>query len=60
MEVDVFDAWRPVYLLQKNEDNRVQGCVRLLPTTGPNMLRDTFPALLEGQAAPAAPAADAI
>jgi N-acyl-L-homoserine lactone synthetase len=30
----------------------VQGCVRLLPTTGPNMLRDTFPALLDGQAAP--------
>jgi N-acyl-L-homoserine lactone synthetase len=52
MEVDEFDACRPVYLLQRNEDGRVQGCVRLLPTTGPNMLRDTFPALLDGQAAP--------
>ena len=52
MEVDEFDACRPVYLLQRNADRRVQGCVRLLPTTGPNMLRDPFPALLDGQAAP--------
>ena len=53
MEVDEFDACRPAYLLQKDDDNRVQGCVRLLPTTGPTMLRDTFPALLDGEAAPA-------
>ena len=53
MEVDEFDAYRPVYLLQRSEDSRVQGCVRLLPTTGPNMLRDTFPELLDAQAAPA-------
>ncbi len=56
MEVDEFDACRPVYLLQKNGDGRVQGCVRLLPTTGSTMLRDTFPALLDGQAAPASDA----
>jgi acyl homoserine lactone synthase len=53
MEVDEFDACRPVYLLQRDDDGRVQGCVRLLPTTGPTMLRDTFPALLDGNAAPA-------
>jgi acyl homoserine lactone synthase len=53
MEVDEFDACRPVYLLQKDDDSSVQGCVRLLPTTGPTMLRETFPALLDGQAAPA-------
>lgn len=53
MEVDEFDACRPVYLLQRDHDGRVQGCVRLLPTTGPTMLRDTFPALLDGEAAPA-------
>jgi acyl homoserine lactone synthase len=52
MEVDEFDGCHPLYLLQRNEDGHVQGCVRLLPTTGPNMLRDTFPALLDGQAAP--------
>ncbi len=53
MEVDEFDACGPVYLLQKDDGGRIQGCVRLLPTTGPTMLRDTFPALLDGQAAPA-------
>ncbi|HTQ33349.1 MAG TPA: acyl-homoserine-lactone synthase [Stellaceae bacterium] len=53
MEIDVFDACRPVYLLQKDDDGRIQGCVRLLPTTGPTMLRDTFPALMDGQSAPA-------
>ncbi len=52
MEVDEFDACQPVYLLQKDDDDRVRGCVRLLPTTGPTMLRDTFPALLDGQASP--------
>ena len=52
MEIDEFDACRPVYLLQRTEDSGVQGCVRLLPTTGPTMLRDTFPALLDGDAAP--------
>ena len=51
-EVDEFDACRPVYVLQRNADGRVQGYVRLLPTTGPNMLRDTFPALLDRQVAP--------
>ncbi|MGB6536338.1 MAG: acyl-homoserine-lactone synthase [Xanthobacteraceae bacterium] len=56
MEVDEFDACRPVYLLQRDADGRIQGCVRLLPTTGPNMLRDTFPALLDGEAAPASDA----
>jgi acyl homoserine lactone synthase len=39
MEVDEFDACRPAYLLQKDDDGRIQGCVRLLPTIGPTMLR---------------------
>ena len=43
MEIDEFDACRPAYLLQRDDDGRIQGCVRLLPTTGPTMLRDTFP-----------------
>lgn len=52
MEVDELDACHPVYLLERGDDGRIQGCVRLLPTTGPTMLRDTFPALLDGEAAP--------
>src|SRR3546814_6651783 len=57
MEIDVFDALHPVYLLHRAEDSgRIQGCVRLLPSTGPPMLSETCAALLEGDALPADPA----
>lgn len=52
MEVDEFDVLRPVHLLHRSTDGQVRGCVRLLPSTGPTMLRDTFPVLLDGQPAP--------
>ncbi|WP_024520882.1 acyl-homoserine-lactone synthase [Bradyrhizobium sp. Tv2a-2] len=52
MEVDEFDVLRPVHLLYRSLDGLIQGCVRLLPSTGPTMLRDTFPILLDGQSAP--------
>jgi len=55
MEIDEFDALHPTYLLQRGFDDRLQGCVRLLPSAGPNMLRDTFPALLGKRSAPASP-----
>jgi acyl homoserine lactone synthase len=55
MEIDIFDALHPAYLLQRTSNGRVQGCVRLLPSTGPTMLRDTFPILLDGVSAPASP-----
>jgi acyl homoserine lactone synthase len=54
-EIDEFDALHPAYLIQRTIEQRVQGCVRLLPTTGPTMLRDTFPLLLDGTSAPASP-----
>lgn len=53
MEIDEFDALHPVYLLQRANDGCIQGCVRLLPSSGPTMLRDTFPVLLDGASAPA-------
>src|ERR1700719_2068777 len=56
MEIDQFDALHPAYLLQRASDDRIQGCVRLLPSIGPTMLRDTFPVLLDGAAAPTSPA----
>jgi N-acyl-L-homoserine lactone synthetase len=56
MEIDEFDALRPAYLVQRAADNRIQGCVRLLPSTGPTMLRDTFPVLLDGVSAPSSQA----
>ena len=52
MEVDSFDALGPVYLLLRATNGAVGGCVRLLPTTGPNMLRDTFPVLLDREPPP--------
>jgi N-acyl-L-homoserine lactone synthetase len=53
LEIDQYDALEPTYLLALERSN-VVGCVRLLPTTGPNMLADTFPVLLDGHAAPRA------
>jgi acyl homoserine lactone synthase len=51
MEIDGYDALDPHYLLIKDR-NSVRGCWRLMPTEGPYMLRDTFPELLNGRAAP--------
>ena len=55
MEHDEFDHANPVYVLARGDENEVLGCWRLLPTTGPNMLKDTFPQLLHGQPAPQQP-----
>jgi len=50
-ERDEFDDANPVYLVSVDPaSNKYRGSVRLLPTTGPNMLRDVFPFLLnEGE-----------
>lgn len=53
LEIDQYDTFDPTYLLAL-EQGDVVGCVRLLPTTGRNMLADTFPVLLDGNAAPRA------
>lgn len=46
-EVDRFDAEDPLYLLSIDElSGLLKGAVRLLPTIGPNMLRDVFPDLM--------------
>lgn len=51
LEIDQYDALKATYLLVL-ERREVVGCVRLLPTTGPNMLANTFPVLLDGHEAP--------
>lgn len=52
-EIDEFDALdRAHYIVAKSDDTHVDACWRLLPTQGPNMLRDIFPELLHGQPAP--------
>lgn len=49
-EIDRFDDADPLYLLSVDHAGLLQGAVRLLPTTGPNMLRDVFAALMPGGA----------
>lgn len=49
MEFDEYDLLNPLYMLAK-EGNTLHGCWRMLPTTGPNMLRDVFSVLLDGEA----------
>lgn len=51
-ERDDYDEINPVYIVAKNRCGEIEGCVRLLPTTGSYMLRDTFPQLLCGHPAP--------
>jgi len=47
-ERDEFDDANPLYLVSVDpKTNEYWGSLRLLPTTGPNMLRDVFPYLLE-------------
>ena len=46
-ERDVFDDGNPLYLISVDpRTGEYWGSLRLLPTTGPNMLRDVFPFLL--------------
>jgi N-acyl-L-homoserine lactone synthetase len=52
LEVDEYDALGPSYLLSIDRYGILNGCVRLLPTTGPNMLRDIFPSFVTKAAVP--------
>jgi N-acyl-L-homoserine lactone synthetase len=45
-EIDGYDALSPVYLTCIDQEGRVVGGLRLLPTTGFTMLNDTFSVLL--------------
>jgi N-acyl-L-homoserine lactone synthetase len=54
LEVDEYDALGPNYVLSTDRSGAVNGCVRLLPTTGPNMLRDIFPWLVTNDSVPCA------
>lgn len=53
-ELDIFDTLDPLYLVatESPQSTRALGCWRLLPSTGPYMLRDVFPQLLGGHDAP--------
>jgi acyl homoserine lactone synthase len=47
-ERDEYDTLDPTYILALTDRGAVAGCVRLLPTTGPTMLSQTFSQLLPG------------
>lgn len=51
VEIDEYDALDPYYMVAL-EDGDATACWRLLPTSGPYMLRDTFSALLRGEELP--------
>lgn len=55
MERDSYDELNPLYIVANTENNVVEGCWRILPTTGPYMLKDTFPELLCGEPVPEDP-----
>lgn len=52
-ERDDFDYLNPIYMIA-GDQRQAQGCWRLLPTTGPNMLANTFTQLLRGEKTPIA------
>ena len=54
-ERDRFDDLDPIYFASLNDRGDVDGTWRLLPTTGPHMLSDVFPFLLDGRPIPRSP-----
>lgn len=55
LEIDTYDRLASAqYIIARSPANEVDACWRILPTLGPNMLRDVFPELMHGAPAPAA------
>jgi acyl homoserine lactone synthase len=53
LEYDQFDRDDTVYVVARNDAQKIIGTARLLPTTQPYLLAEIFPQLLNGLAAPA-------
>lgn len=54
-EQDQFDRADTVYVVVKDNKQRITGCTRLLPTTRPYLLGEVFPELLNGLPPPCSP-----
>lgn len=52
LEFDEFDALLPFYMIYRSYENNIRAVWRLLPTTGPYMLRNIFPHFLGSKKAP--------
>jgi acyl homoserine lactone synthase len=48
-EIDAFDKLNPAHVVSIDDEGHVVGCMRLLQTTGPHMLSDVFPELMDGE-----------
>ncbi|MDP2228610.1 MAG: acyl-homoserine-lactone synthase [Moraxellaceae bacterium] len=55
LELDQFDRPDTVYVVAQDNEERIQGCARLLPTTQSYLLSEVFPQLLNGAPAPNSP-----
>jgi acyl homoserine lactone synthase len=55
LETDAFDLPDTVYLLALNKAGRVVGSWRMLPTTGPTMIRDLWPQFIQTLPMPSDP-----
>jgi acyl homoserine lactone synthase len=51
-EIDEYDELNPIFITAKDPSGELIGCLRILKTTNKYMLKDTFPQLLNNQAAP--------
>ncbi|PRG77509.1 N-acyl homoserine lactone synthase [Burkholderia multivorans] len=54
-EWDEFDGGDTIHLVALATDGAVCGCARLMPTTGPCLLRDVFPQLVYPEPVPSSP-----
>lgn len=54
-ELDQFDRSDTVYVVAEDDNGRVNGCARLLPTDRPYLLGEVFPQLLNGLLPPCSP-----
>lgn len=55
LEIDQFDLPEAIYILALNDAHQVIGTWRLLPTSGPTMIRDVWPEFLDTIAMPESP-----
>ena len=54
-ETDQFDHDDTVYVIARDQDSKITGCARLLPTTSSYLLEEVFPELLNGLKPPKSP-----
>lgn len=55
LEIDQYDDADAVYFLDLNEDQRIQGSIRITPTSRSSLIADYFPHLVENDVAPRSP-----